>query len=607
MRSFLTCLIFCCALQTAPAQLFKKKDKEQEKSEPAPLVQVDTLAEVFPAGALAFAETAALGDLLSYVRGTSLLDLFLKSKEFGNVKRSSGFTSADVTRKLLEIALRMSLWEAGAKLLGGEVGLALYPKVPGEDPDVVALVRPSELSTWLKTRVILAPLVRIGLMRVERFFGNDVVIFRTRGNKDKATYVAFHDRWVVIGSDLDLLKKAVFLQLPADPERQKEEVIAQESAYQQMTQKMGRDHLARAFVNTRRVPEAAGEDLGAGEVAERDPLLALYLGGVLDMLTKSRYAGLALNKVENMITLRTSIDARAEDLDEKHRVLFTGGKGRVEKLPELPGLLGGFSMLRQVSNWYGEQGESVFKSAALPGFEKFEGVLKLLMVQGEKPMLGDQFVFVSALAGDGGVSRFSGAKMPGFVVQADLANPEETDAALDALFPVMLQEISESTARAERHINRDNEGDTKETDEPEPAPNDWVIALEEVDGIAFCTAVSPTHPGMQPAALCVKDALIIGSSLELCQAIAKRRIAGNSEWVVDTDFTFSVRFGELAKFFEANEDAYKSTITRESKSGRTGEEAVKGVAMMLATLKSITGSTTAAKGSLDFFVKGELR
>lgn len=552
-----------------------------------------SLASRIPGGAYTFIETSGLSKIISDVRGSELLDGFLQSEDFELLRKKKWFKQIESSTKTAEFVLRMSLWEASSKLLGGRMGFAVYPAEDGGDPEVTLLVRPAEPSEWLKQQVWSAPLLRVGLKRIERVaFGSEVAAYRTRGfNKEKATYFALHNDWIAVSSTERLLKKTVVLQDP--PGAKLEEAgsrIGDEAPYQRMTKRMGAAHLGRAFIDTQRVAklaESAGPNFGLPEHIN-DPMLSLFLGGVSELLNNSKFAGFVLNLDGKQLRFASGIDARPQDVDERYRIFFSQNPSSgMQPLPEVGGLIGGFTLYRQFGSWYRKRGD-VLKDSIIPGIEGFQGNIgDLLLGQTDasgKSAIGDKIAFVTAMRSDAGAES-NGAALPGFAFVVDLARPEEADKTMDSIFEAVLADIS-------------HQNDEKFS---------WKHGEEKhlTERIKFATTKTGGKT-LIPAIATVGDKLVVSSSRQLCRDLITL-VKKDRGVVKGKDLVFHLRSAPLSSLLETNRQQYHAQLIREGRSEKQALDDLKNIDNMLAMFSSLEGSTTSSNGIFEMNVRGKLK
>ncbi len=551
-----------------------------------------SLANRVPGGAYAFVETAGLSKPIGSARGPELLNGVIQSEDFAELRKKEWYKDFESSRKMAEFVLRMSLWEASSKLLGGRVGFAVYPSDDGGDPELTLLVRPSEPSQWLKDRVWSAPLIRLGLKRIERIaFGSEVAAYRTRGSKDRATYFALHSDWVAVASNESLLKKTVVLQGPekiriGEPGPR----LGDEVPYQRMTKRMGAAHFGRAFIDTQRVAQlakSAGPNLGIAKNLD-DPMLSLFLGGVVELLDNSRFAGFALDRHGKQLSFKSGIDARPQDVAEQYRIFFSDNPSTgMRALPEVSGLIGGFTLYREFGNWYRRRGD-VLKDSLIPGVEGFQGDIgDILLGKTDakgKSVIGDKVAFVSAMRDDAG-SEPNGAALPGFAFTVDLAKPADADKTVAAIFDAVLEEIR----------NGEKEKFT------------WQHAEETHNGIKIKYAKTKSGKRtLAPAVARVGDQLIVSSSCQLCRDLVTV-LAKPGPTVKGRDLMFQLRSAPLGSLIETNREEYYAQLIKDGRSSKQALDDLQNIDNILALFSSIEGSTTATNGIFEMHVTGQLK
>jgi len=551
-----------------------------------------TLAANIPGGAIAFVEASGLADLIGDVRGSELLKGVMQSEDFARLRERDWFKDFESSKKMAEFVLRMSLWEASSKLLGGRIGFALYPGADDGEPEVAVLVRPSEPSDWLKRRVWSAPLLRVGLKRIERIaFGGEVAAYRTRSIFGKSTYFALHNEWIAAASDVDLLKQTVALQGPektllGEPGAK----LGDETAYQRMTKRMGAAHFGRAFIDTQRVAQATGPHLGLPEVS-RDPMLSLFLGGIVELIDNSRFAGFVLDLQGKEVRFASGIDARPQDVAERYRIFFSDNPSSgMAPLPEVAGHIGGFTLYRQFGSWYRGRDE-VLQDSLIPGVEGFQGNIGDILLgkagdHQDAPVIGDKIAFVAAMRDDAGAEESSGAALPGFAFVVDLAKTEDADATIKSIFDAVLDELRNSEKE-------------KFAWQRGSAPH---LGAE----VSFAAGKSGGR-SLVPAVARVGDKLVVSSSRELCHdLIAVLQQPGRS-LVQGKDLVFNLHSTPLQRLLDTNRKQLYAQMVRDGRSPKQATDDLKNIENLLALFSSLHGSTSAASGIFEMEVSGRLR
>ncbi|MCH2059951.1 MAG: hypothetical protein MK183_04930 [Verrucomicrobiales bacterium] len=582
MKKFPATLLCSCVFLLTGA--FGKEDIK-EKSE------VRSLAGEVPGGAMAFFETQGLADLVAHIHSSELFMSLLESEDFEKLKANGFFKDVAFARRMIEFTLRMSIWEVSERLLGGRFGLAAYPAGEGKEPDLLLLIKPSRPSDWLRNRMRFAPLIRLGLKRINRLeFAKQAHVYRTRWDKDEATFFGINEDWIVVTTDKELLEETIALQFHNDEAGDQPKTLASETAFKGMNARMGEDHLARAFLDTRRLIEVTGDNLGIPEEIS-DPVLGLFLGGVVELVGHGEFAGFTLDYSEKKLHFRAGIDAGPEDVSEEYRLFFSGGDGvGVGLPPRVPGYIGGASLYRSFGEWYRKREDAV-RVALIPGVESFDGnVGDLLMghADGGEGLLGNNVMFLSAHADDAGVDG-NGIQLPGFAFVVDLANPDDADMALARLFRAALVDLEK---------NNDLPG------------NAWLDGTETRQGTRITYASRQVGEGevqMIPASARYKNWFIVSSSRQLCRGIIDELSSGGVTVLKDEDLALDLRFDELSRFFAANQRQYEAELVR---SGRSEEQArvdYQNIEKFLKGMKFLRCTSSASSGKFEFSLQGEFK
>ena len=551
----------------------------------------ESLAGEFPGGAMAFFETHGLADLVGHIHSSELFMSLLESEDFEKLKANGFFKDVAFARRMIEFVLRMSIWEVSERLLGGRFGLAAYPAGEGKDPHLLLLIKPSKPSDWLRNRMRFAPLIRLGLKRVDRLeFAKQAHVYRTRWGKDEATFFGINEDWIVVTTGKELLKKTISLQFSNDEAKAVSQTLGSETAFKGMTDRMGEDHLARAFLDTRRLTQVTGDNLGLPEEVS-DPVLGLFLGGVVELVGHGEFAGFTLDYSDKKLHFKAGIDVGPEDVSEEHRLFFSGGSGvGVSLPPKVPGYIGGASLHRSFGDWYRKREDAV-RIALIPGVESFDGnVGDLLMgkTDGGEGLLGNNVMFMSAHADDAGVDA-NGIKLPGFAFIVDLAKPDDADMALRRLFRSALVDLEK---------NNDLPGDA------------WFDGSEVRNGVKITYASRQVAAGeaqMIPASARFKNWFVVSSSRQLCRSILDGLSAGGVEVLKDGDLVLDLRFNELSKFFTANQRQYEAELVRSGRSEQQAKVDYQNIAKFLTGMKFLKCSSSASSGKFEFSLQGEFK
>ena len=266
-------------------------------------------------------------------------------------------------------------------------------------------------------------------------------------------------------------------------------------------------------------------------------------------------------------------------------------------LPEVPGLLGGFSLYREFSDWYRGRDESV-RHAVLPGFGGIEkGFGDILVGEKGENLLGERVAFVSAFRDDAGTEKGTEIRLPGFAFLFDGPNSEAQREGFAKLFAISLAEIE------------------KDGDSSAPVEDDWRLEKESFSGVEMTVAHyrKDDAEGLDvelpvvPAMAEVAGRCVISSSRKLCRDIIATLQKGDLETIENRDLFFDLRLAELAEFMTVNRGGYEKVIMREGRTAAEAKRDVEHILGMLDGIESIHGSTTAESGAFELAIRSRLR
>ncbi|MFT4547190.1 MAG: hypothetical protein ACI8XO_003153 [Verrucomicrobiales bacterium] len=560
-----------------------------------------TLARSIPAGAFAYAETNGLAELVSRARGSELYESIMASGS------TQDFIASEESKQLrrgiqwAKLIMRMDLWDAAEKLLGGPAAIALYPNPNngGKQPETLIIVRPEDPKAWSKQRIWTDPLLAISAKRIERGKAPPgVKIYETKpeGGADKS-YLALHRQWVLISSDATLLKRGVLL---LQTESEGESLASTGTHLKQLTSRLPGEHLARAFVDTKLLSAEAGGRLGLPEKMD-NPLGSLVFGGVLELLAHNDLACMALDFEEGTFTLRTSLDAKPADLDQRFGVFFAGEEPSRE-IPEIPGLIGGVTMHRSLATWY-QSRDDLIQEQVLPQFDKFEtGIGNLLPGKdiGEDimPLIGDNFTIVSAIQDYSYLDGEPGVKLPGFAMVFDLAQPDPQagENMVQLFFQTFLSILNLQAAEQNRQP--------------------WLIAAQDHDGTQITYAryfqkpkgeQLPTVFNFLPAAARAGDQYVVSSSLGMCKNLIDHLKLPPEARAENDDSRGRLNFAGLARALELNRQHLVASRLNE---GRDPEHAIDDIEHLFLALGQLGELETVGRADatgFHFTISGTLK
>jgi hypothetical protein len=551
--------------------------------------QEDSLSGLMPDEALLFFETIGFSNFLKEVKKSEVLQSLLSSGDLEDIKSSHFFKEAASVCRVLELVLRTDIWKLNDRFLSGRMGIAAYSShEDSDDPGVVILIRPSESSSWLKNRIRFAPLLRLGIKRIGRAdFQRGVFAYRTRGKIEKATLFALHDEWILAATNKKLLKHAVALQGSKVVDLDDPLPISKDSKYLRMKRAMGNKHLATVYLNTEKISEIDGR-FGIPDQID-DPMLSLFLGGAIETIGRSSYAGITLNYSKNELLLNVCMDRNLSDLKgSSQNSIVVKNKRQILEPPKVSGYLGGISIYQPFAKFYNKR-ENVFKSTIIPGSELIKGKFGDFLFGESKGLnegfFGDSIVFLSAQANDAGVDE-QGIKLPGFCFIVDLKKTEGAEEAMKNLSEAMLSEISPKKGI------------------------DWIAENELYNGVNILISRMKDTKGVNsltPASARVRDLYILSSSRDLCAAVIDYLLAEEKIKMITKGLLFNVEFSELLHFFLANKTAYEAEFVRGGRSKKQAKEDYENLYKILNGFDSITGSSERVDGDFKFRFKGKLK
>ena len=523
-----------------------------------------SLASAMPSGAVGYAEVTRLGDLLKRIQDSSYLNMVTSSPQFQGLQKSPQYKQGDAVRKIVETQLGMNLWKLFEELLHDRLAVAVYLKegaAPGTPAaNVLAVLRGIDPKVLAQLRERIDPLLTLAqdqLVPADPIEGApaNTTVLSFKGQ----VVVALGDSWVVASSTRELLARAVGLL--SKPEQG---TLADDPAFRTMSEQMGKEHLVRAFVNTEMLTKAKGSRLTPEKLD--NPLVSMFLGGMIELAAGSPYAGLALDVEEDRFVLTSGIAGDSRKLDEAHRVFFSDPDGPgTPAIPQLPSIIGGFTFHLDLANWY-RQREKLLEARLLPAFDQFEtGIGNLLPGKdvGEDvvPLIGKSLTFVAAPQDYSHIDGKPGVKLPGFAVVIDLAKPEEGG----DLFQMFFQTFSAIV----------NLGAAQQNNQP------WVMTSETFKDVQIAYGRYLKRPtgdqlplvyNFMPASARLGNKFIICSSLGTCRQLVealKQPESGGQRPNRNLNFEFHPE--ALADILQANKEVFQARAIQQGQEAKQAE------------------------------------
>ena len=549
-----------------------------------------SLANVMPAGVIAFAETDGLGAKVHQFQESKLFELILQSPQYQEFEKGPDYAQFMAGRKIVETFLGMDLWTTAEKLLGGQVALGLYPQPNKNDPQAVAILRTKDVETLKKLRGRLAPFVLLAGDTVKKEeLSNGAELYTL----EDGVLLAAKANWLAAAQSRPLLDQAMKM-LTGEPGKS----VAQDAGYVKFREQMGRHDLGQAYIDLRPLRKQAGPRLGI-QKKEQDGGASFFLHGILELAAHSSYAGLTLNMGEAGMAIKAGVEGGPKSLPEKFQWFFSDpdspGAGN---LPEVPGLLGGIAVHRNIGAWY-RQREQLLAEQLLPEFDKFEGEIGNLFGGqdfGEDvlPAIGSIMTLVTARQTFEHLDGAPGVKIPGFALIVNLEKPQE---GAD-LFQLLFQTIITIT---------NFEGKDKMR-----AP--WILSAQayKKHSITFAKytrkpqgANLPVSANFQPAAVLVGNKFVISSTVQLAKALADALESPTPKARANRNFNLELR---PAAWVPVLHDNRKQVIAQAIQKGQTIEQARWGTNAAEQILKSLgLLRLSTSVGRENFTVKLEAR
>lgn len=523
---------------------------------PAESGKSPSLARSLPAGATGYAELSGLGQLLGRLHGSSYLATVTGTPQFQALQKTPQYTKADAGRKIVETQLGMDLWKVGESLLSDRIAVAVYPKADGNPAgNVVILLRGADTAVLAQIRQRVEPFLTIADAQPE---ANESIPGARLYSIGGQAFIAWADSWLAAASTRELMSKTLGLMTGKE-----QGTIADDEAYRAMTAQMGAEHVARVFVNTALLTKAKGSRLPPEKLD--NPLVSMFLGGIVELAAGSPYAGLSLDIADNRFVLTSGIAGDSRKLDEAHRVFFSDpASPGTPDIPQLPSLIAGFTFHLDLANWY-KQREKLLEPRVLPGFDQFEtGIANLLPGKdvGEDivPLIGKNITFVAAPQDYAHLDGQPGVKFPGFGLIIELAKPEEGG----DLFQLFFQTLSAILNLQAGQQNR----------------QPWVMQSESYKDVQISYGRYLKKPAgdqlplvfnFMPASARVGNKFIISSSLTTCRNLIDQLQKPATASRPNRNLNLEFHPGALADILQANREVFQARAIQQGSDAKQAE------------------------------------
>ena len=514
------------------------------------------LSAAMPRSAVGYVEINGLGQCLIQLRDSAYYSDALDSPQIKQAMQQPQYKKFAAGRKVAEAYLGMNLWTAAEKLFG-EIAVGVYPKAEVEQPDLVVMIRVTDPAAWAHVRERLDPLLTLAEDTVKRETRGELELITFEGENGKS-FVAVHKNWITATSTAALLDQSI-----AGLRGDAKVAVAHNPAFKKMERDMGAEHFVRAWTDLGFFRKLAGERFNLPEKYD-DGFVSLMFSGIMELAMQSDYLGLTLDADKAGLKLAAGIEGDPKSLGEKFGWFFSkAGTPGTPGMPVVPGLMGGLSIHRDLSGWYGKR-EDLMEERLQAGFDKFESQIGNLFPGrdiGEDimPAFGSTITFLAAKQSFKHFKGEPGIKLPGFALLFDLKRPQDGN-----LFQLVFQTIVTST-----NIAAAEEG------EREPS----VMTAVVHEGVAINTIQYLRPPqgerldisyNFMPCAATVNGRFVFCTSLELLKSLVTELKKPQNPKRVNRNFNFELHPSALAELVAANR---RTLVAKNIQTGKPAEQA----------------------------------
>jgi hypothetical protein len=525
------------------------------------------MPQLFPGGAIGFAEASELGARLNQLRTSAHLAGLWASPQYARYEASADYRRLRAVVEIAERQLGWDAWTTAQKLLGGKLAIGVYPKEGSEKPDVLAILRTAEATALSELRRRLDPLVVLAAEKIR--VTESLAGVETFSLPEDAAIIAWKGDWLAVATSRSLLDQA--LERLSGKSDGKSNRLTEDASYQAMEKAIDWDgpenlgasrRILRGYLDTALLNKAAG---GRPLPQKLDnPLGSLLFSDVVELVRTSPFAAATVDVSTQGITIAAAVGRDAEKLQEPYRAFYPAEGAGVHVPPRVPDLLGGFALYRDFAKWYAHR-EDLLQEQVMPGFDKFEtGLANLLPGRdfGEDvlPLIGNRLTFVAAPQSYSHLDGEPGVKLPGMALIVELAKPDEATALLQLFFQTLAAILNLEAGQQGRQP--------------------WVVTSENYNDVQISYAQYLKKPAGKdlgivfnflPASARVGDRYILSSSLPLCkqliESIQKETAASDSP---PKTMLAELDFDSVAGILESNASFF---IGRMAQEGRTTQEA----------------------------------
>ena len=532
------------------------------------------LAKSTPGGAVFFAEISGLEPWIEKLQNSQLVASLPSNPQVQAFYASPQGRKADAGRKLIENHLGMDLWTLAKTALGGQVAIALYPHDGRKEPDAVIAVQVNDVKVLDRIRERIAPTLTLIEEQISQPTGPGNVPVR---GIDGKVFIAERDNWIVAASTSDLMTRTLTLRAGADGEKS----LADDAPYMAMTKQLGSQHLVRSYVNLELIAKGMGGRIGPEKLD--NPGASLLFGGLYELANHSPFFGSTIDLDSQRLVITNSVAGKPESIGEKYASLFAASdKPDAGALPNVPGLIGGLILHRDLAGWY-KRREELLDAKVLPEFDKFEaGIANVLPGKDYGtdilPSLGRNLTLVAAPQDYSHLNGKPGLQLPGFALVWDLAKPAEAEETLNLFF---------QTVATLSNLNAGQQG-----------RQPWVLSSESYKDVQIQFGKYSQKPkgdrlpivfNFMPAAARVRDKFVMASSVDLCKRLVDVYLTPTTTTATAkptrNDFLFELTGESLANILDANRSLIEARSV--AAEGKTSDQAQTDVSTLLQLVRGV--------------------
>ncbi len=511
------------------------------------------LSAAMPRSAVGYVEINDLGQRLIQLRDSAYYSDALDSPQVKDAMQQPQYEQYEAGRKVVEAYLGMNLWTAAEKLFG-EIAVGVYPKAEVEQPDLAVMIRVTDPAAWAHVRERIEPLITLAEDTVKREMRGELELLTIEGK----AFLALHKNWIAAASTAALLDQSI-----AGLRGDAKVAVAHNPAFKKMERDMGAEHFVRAWTDLGFFRKLAGERFNLPEKYD-DGFMSLMFSGIMELAMQSDYLGLTLDADKTGLKFAAGIEGDSKVLGDKFGWFFSkAGTPGTPGMPAVSGLMGGLSIHRDLSGWYGKR-EELMEERLQAGFDKFESEIGNLFPGrdiGEDimPAFGSTVTFLAAKQSFEHFKGEPGIKLPGFALLFDLKRPQDGN-----LFQLVFQTIVTITNLV-----------AAEQGEREPS----VMTAVVHEGVAINTIQYLRPPqgerldisyNFMPCAATVNGRFVFCTSLELLKSLVTELKKPQNSKRVNRNFNFELHPPALAGLVAANR---RTLVAKNIQTGKPAEQA----------------------------------